>query len=532
MRALQDGSILESPRFLVGYFQAAALEELSAEVWQHWMPEILGNPYFAHAQDEAQTLVDELILLAVDRGRDVVAEIVSQLLVREDQLFGQVFLLDRFNHCWTPEIASAARSVATRSATKSDALESLLKALLKHSDSKGRELAVELLPGCASDKSEDNDRALAAAVVLWKQAPDAGWNDVWPHLSSRKEFARRVFSRFADRWGNHLLDRFTENQLARLYELLCDVFPRSTDPGDEEIVTPRCSASGFRDAVLDHLRLRGTVAAVRELQQLVKHTPDDSMLSWAYRAAQHETLQKTWSPLEPSDLWRITASRTSRMVRSGGELLDVIIESLQFLEQRLQGETPAAPDLWNDPAPQVPPNSTVPATGKPTRKRKRPTGYRPKDENRLSDYIKRHLENDLRQRGIIPVREPDIRRGEGSNRGERIDIHISGVTPVGPFSQPDTIRVIVEVKGCWNAELMTAMETQLRDRYLDSNDGCHGLFLVGWFVCPQWDPDHDQCKQSPNCSLVDIRQKLDEQARQLTSDSNPIRAFVLDCRLR
>jgi len=30
MRALQDGSLLESPRFLVGYFQAAALLQMAS----------------------------------------------------------------------------------------------------------------------------------------------------------------------------------------------------------------------------------------------------------------------------------------------------------------------------------------------------------------------------------------------------------------------------------------------------------------------------------------------------------------------
>ena len=44
-----------------------------------------------------------------------------------------------------------------------------------------------------------------------------------------------------------------------------------------------------------------------------------------------------------------------------------------------------------------------------------------------------------------------------------------------------------EVKGCWNRELKHAMKTQLVDRYLKDNQCQHGLYLIGWFNCEQWD---------------------------------------------
>jgi hypothetical protein len=67
-------------------------------------------------------------------------------------------------------------------------------------------------------------------------------------------------------------------------------------------------------------------------------------------------------------LLRLGRDRKLRLVESGEQLLEVIIESLRRLEEELQGETPAAPDLWN----------------------RLPDGaLRPKSENELSDYVVR-----------------------------------------------------------------------------------------------------------------------------------------------
>jgi len=54
-----------------------------------------------------------------------------------------------------------------------------------------------------------------------------------------------------------------------------------------------------------------------------------------------------------------------------------------------------------------------------------------------------------------------------------------------PSGHYDRVSGIVEMRGCWNKELMTAMEEQLKDRYLKNNPSPYGMYLVGWFTCPQ-----------------------------------------------
>src|SRR5262249_28038998 len=167
-------------------------------------------------------------------------------------------------------------------------------------------------------------------------------------------------------------------------------------------VGARESVGDFRDALLEQLLQRGTPAACREMERVVQALPRLSWLKWAMIRAREVTLRRTWIPPRPAELLRLARERDARLVQTGEQLLDVLIASLRRLERDLQGENPAAPDLWNEVAKGV---------------------HRPKDEQAFSNYLVRYLRRDLQQRGIILSREVEIRRGEGDAEGERIDIH-------------------------------------------------------------------------------------------------------------
>ena len=87
----------------------------------------------------------------------------------------------------------------------------------------------------------------------------------------------------------------------------------------------------------------------------------------------------------------------------------------------------------------------------------------------------RHLENDLKTRGIVVNREVKIRKGQET------DIHIVAIRE-NQDRFMDQVKVITEVKGFWLPEMKTAMETQLRERYLRENKYGHGLYLAMWFL--------------------------------------------------
>jgi hypothetical protein len=192
-------------------------------------------------------------------------------------------------------------------------------------------------------------------------------------------------------------------------------------------------------------------------------------------------------------------------------LLEVLVESLGRLEEKLQGETPMAPALWNQA------NSS----------------YKPKDEDWFSDYVKSHLQEDLRGRNVVLNREVVIRKGEGERRGERTDIHVDAVVPGPDRGLSNVVSVIIETKGCWNSELNTAMEEQLVGRYLEENPMCHhGLYLVGWFNCIQWDETDWRKRRAPRYGIDEARERFAEQARALSDQGTHVRAVVVDAALR
>ncbi len=280
--------------------------------------------------------------------------------------------------------------------------------------------------------------------------------------------------------------------------------------GGFRMVSPAESLGHWRDGVLFQLKARGTVQACDGIRRAIREFPELTWLKWQLMEAEQIARGHSWTPLTPRELLALVASQQSRLVQRGTQLLEILLESLQRLEAELQGETPGAPDLWNEVGRNC---------------------YRPKDEMQLCDYIKRHFERDIKDRGVVVNREVQIRRGMGNNPGEETDIHVDAISH-RPDGTSDRLSAIVEAKGCWNKALQTAMREQLVDRYLKDNRCPFGLYLVGWFLCPQWDPADYRKSGTPQLTLEQARAMFDDQATALSSEVVHIIAFVLNASLR
>ena len=211
----------------------------------------------------------------------------------------------------------------------------------------------------------------------------------------------------------------------------------------------------------------------------------------------------------PYLIFWLASDRDKRFVDSGIELVETILESLDRLHEKFHDELPAVRDVWNTPR----------------------AGFSPKDEEEVADYVVRHLRDDLRDRGIIVNREVQIRRGIGGGTGQRTDIHVDAVAPGKDGDSSDHICTIVEVKGNWNSELSSAMETQLRDRYLKDNHCSNGLYLVAWFSCTKWSDADPRKRTCSPMSLPDARDSFSQQASALSTGGFWVRSYVLDASL-
>src|SRR5207253_9689894 len=101
-------------------------------------------------------------------------------------------------------------------------------------------------------------------------------------------------------------------------------------------------------------------------------------------------------------------------------------------------------------------------------------------------------------RGIVSGRELVIRRGAGGDvKGQRTDVYVFAVIPGQSPDDLDTASVIIEVKGSWHSDVLNAMDSQLVGEYLEQNQRTnHGLYVVGWYASPIWDPRDSRSKSA------------------------------------
>jgi hypothetical protein len=247
------------------------------------------------------------------------------------------------------------------------------------------------------------------------------------------------------------------------------------------------------------------------LDRLVRELPELPHLAYIRADARRTALSQTWTPPNPGEVLELVRDANRRIVRSGEELTQVVTESLRRYEDRLQSGTPISFTLWD----------TIREGGE--------TKHRPKREDEFSSAIKDHLENDLKTRGIIANREVELNLGR-----DYTDIHVE-VFSEDERNSINRIRLVIEVKGCWHREVQTAMQKQLREKYLASPDYRFGIYLVGWFLCDAWDVnDHrnqEALRQMPS-TIADAQTQFVAQANGLTRDGVSISALVINASLR
>ncbi|HEX7318554.1 MAG TPA: hypothetical protein VF297_31895 [Pyrinomonadaceae bacterium] len=500
----------QAPEFITG---------LPTEVWKRWAHVLVLNP----PSDNTESVASSYPTLIATAHRHAAGEIAEKITVKietDNRVRGHTAISRNVKTYWSEQLAGRLLEMVQDESLTPSVTGDLLGWLLAHGVEEVRIYAETLIPSPPPRTPTARKRALTAAHALMLHSDDAGWPVVWRAIQTDAKFGRRLLLNFAhsnEEHGKSVAERLSEEQAADLYVWLVRQFPHAEDPEHEGVYspTPRDSIQGWRDGLLWQLQQRGTPKACAAVEHIMREFPE---LDWLRRVlidARNVTRRNTWTPLRPGEVCEILTDEEKRAVQNGDQLLEVLVESLRRLEAKLQGETPAVIDLWNE----------VRATGNAYT-------YIPKDEERFSDYVKRHLEEDLKARGVIVNREVEIRRGTGAGDGERTDIHVHALIPAPRLEVYDAVRVIIETKGCWHRELLTAMETQLAGRYLRDNSCQHGLYLVGWFACDRWSDGDRRKTQISQLSREEVRGQLERQASELSRDGVHIKAFVLNTALR
>lgn len=495
------------------------ISSVPVNAWKKWAPTILANP-ISNSDSNGRNIDthNKLVKLSYQYAPEEIIQTLMVVIDKENNKYDLVDIIRKVEDCWDDRLANALLIKVKDKNLKPECMGCLLGDLLTHRVEEAKAFAESLIFLPPPISEVERTRAIVATRELMTHAEEAGWSAVWPAIQKDGAFGRKVIELLAyesDAFATKAGKLLTENQLANLYTWIVHQYPHAEDPdyNDEDCwVGYRLKIASFRDSLLNLIKQRGTYKACEAIQQIINKFPELNWLKWVLHEAQDIMRRQTWIPPKPCEILKMTSNQSIRLVQNGDQLLEVLIESLKRLEVRLQVKPqPAAIDLWNEVEKNI---------------------YRPKDENRFSDYVKRYLDEDLKERGVIAYREVEIRRGEGSGQGEKTDILVDVVMRNQYNKVYDSITVIIEVKGCWHQELNLAMKTQLVDRYLKDNRCKHGLYLIGWFNCPQWDNKDSRKQQSPKISIEEARKQFDAQAAELSQQSTRIKAFVMNTALR
>jgi hypothetical protein len=499
---------------LLKQLDSEGFASLSSSVWSTWIPIIVAFPASGTLSDPEK----QVIRAAYRQAPQRFIEQAKTLLDLQKKTHGTPAVLQKLSLCWDDRLRNSMEQGFVLTPDNFESERAVLEALLKAGSTFARNQAEALIPSPLPAADPARKVSLRAGRILLGHVSGTSWATLWRAMNEDDAWGRE----FALSWGRQygptatdLAKRLGENELGDLYIWLEHIFPRAEEPEPPAEMHELCDRemlSRFRQGLLRELQGRGTTAACKEISRIIQLFPEQKFLRWVLADATQAMVRLTWVPPQPAALLKIARDVGARLVETGMQLLEVIKDSLERWEAKLQGTTPLAFRLWD-------------RVGK--------KGFRPKEEDKLADEVASHLNDDLRARGVVVNREVVIRKGERpGGKGERTDIHVTATRQDSHGGSFDRVVVIIEAKGCWNEELNTAMESQLRDRYLKDNQCKHGLYLVGWYVCPQWERTDRRRAKVPKITLTTAQRHFDHQAQALSLGGVTLKAFVANTALR
>jgi hypothetical protein len=453
-----------------------------------WAEVIVVNPNFRSGQTHAQ-----LLQYVAHYAEKQMLTVIDCLLDREGKNEHGFLNAHDYDSIWSDRLAKIILDKARLTKFHEKVRIRLFNFLVQHGCSE----AIAYLRTQATKTSKKPNALLFAFRLLCAGVPLESWDIISDLMHSKVALAKKVMLHVADDLGGNLgpFADLGEGHIVDLYIWLVRYFPHYEDPKHDDAYSPtaRDHVANFRGSLLTNLAERGTTESCAALQRIVETFPKHEWLKWMLQNAQRKTRMATWQAPAVRDIFALTKDSRSRLIRSESEMLEAILESLQRFQQELSGETPIAPFLWEE------------------------ITHKPKNENRLSDFVKQHLTKDLNRRGIIVNREVEIYNWPGRGRGDSTDMLIQAISP-----EKEVLTVVLETKGCWNRELLTAMDTQLKQKYLlGANHRC-GIYLAGWF-------GDRYCKRR---GFKELSRILVQQAKRLSLDGIMIKACTLDGSLK
>lgn len=480
------------------------LPKLEPRVWREWAPIIIG--WGPVADNEGREDRRQIIEFALPHARVDLTQALLQVIDVAIAENSNIFLRDELELLLTDTLAATLLSKLKSTVVPVRPLTDLIDALLDSYPEMTYPLLVEWLR--PEQRATNPDRSRQAALRLLFADGSLAWPMLSELMHSAPDFFKAVLLSMNPR-GGRIAPQLGDTELTALYEWLIENFPPEDDPRSEHggVVGPAEAVATWRDSVLEALVMRGSSTSVSAVQRIVDAHPEMPALKYALVRAEQSHLEGSWQPLTPAQVDRLASAGEARLVRSEADLFTACLEALDQIQERLQGDTPSSALLWDT------------------------YSERPKSEDDVSDYLRTELQKVLLSRGAVVNREVQVRRVK-SGFGERTDIRVDAVAPSGSTA-PALFTIVGEVKGCWNADIVQSIQSQLVDRYMADLHTNYGIYVVIWFDLESWaSKDGRRGRAAAFRGPERLRSILQEKAREQKTSGRHVEVVVLDASLR
>jgi len=488
------------------------LDGLPADRWFEWLSAFLRSP---GGDGAANTCLQRAQAFDPQRTGEILCDRL------EEQVGSQVHLGERLSSTLRSGVletlADRALDHAVDPAVHVDSLAGLLDIAGRGRPSETAQGALEHLRRCPTTPPPPGVRSRNdPEVAQWMRGVDAAralmanmaLREVFDELLGRFTAAPALAAeavRGLDAWQTRSAWRSLEaGQLAQLYLWATkNIQVRRPGPG---VVVSTDRAEELSNDVLGILIARGDKPAKVALEDLAEKTNNVFL---RHEAAQVNAALIAGSARRPSPQAVLTVldDPHKRAVTTTAQLAKVILDELDRLGQDLLRNRALRRRLWQQQRAGTRWDGT----------------YVPVEENHLSDELKIELEQRLKGR-VAMLREVQIQSRLSTMSGDFPDL--LGVvlsTDESTFSLP------IEVKGNWHEDVVTALRTQLANRYLHGPLGMEGIYVVGFFHGDNWAPsDTRRRTQADRRTHDELAAELHGEAEQVRDRGRTVHVRVLD----
>lgn len=485
------------------------LVALDASAFLSWLPALFDSP--GH-----HTTVGEL-LVAVGAVRPHEVEALVLEGIEEDANAQYAAHVARLGRYTTPAVEDALADAAGRDITHAWVLDEILPALLQRDKLRGTELALEIISrrpptkpesGVIEDQGDPTlrlwQRAVSAAATLaGSEGIVEAFESLLAELTKSPEFAAAVIRRTEGRPSGSSWVALTADQLATLYLWAKATLPEPTraPPG---VTVGVDSVREFADEVFRRLRARTDPQTAVAFDRIATENDDP----WARTAAadvRAALRAQTWSPPTIADILAIIADPARRAVTTEAQLTEVLLDAIDDLHDEIRADPDIRQLFWH-------------------RQLGNTLRFIPLSETEFTTRMVGRLRSRLKR--VVLRQEVQLRHRLGDDPGTFPDIEA-----IVQLAAGGEVVLLGEVKGNWHADVGTALEDQLVNRYLQGGRSVTGIYIVAWYASEFWDPDHYQRSDAARHTYEGLRATLEAAAARLSGPERTVHVRMIDLTL-